>query len=125
MTLASLLVFVQAEQCFYQIRSAHDPHDLVIGDDRQTLDSMSMHQINDLFDWCIDAYGNRTSGHDVGNAPVVQFPCCDLPAWLREERIQPPPPSPIVLPQKIMLGNEPNQSTILIHDRKTADVMLD
>jgi hypothetical protein len=30
-----------------------------------------------------------------------------------------------VLPQKVMLGNEPNQSTILIHNRKTTDVMLD
>jgi hypothetical protein len=30
-----------------------------------------------------------------------------------------------MLPQKVVLGNEPNQSAILIHDRKTADAMLD
>src|SRR5262245_17273105 len=116
---------VQTEQCFQQIRSAHDPHDLAIRDDRQPFDSMSMHQVDYLFDWRIDTYRNGTSGHDVYNAPVVQLPCRDLPAWLREKRIQPPPTRPVMLPQKAMLGNESYQSAILIHDRKPADAMLD
>ena len=35
MTLASMPGRVQAEQGFQQVRSAHDPHDLAICDDRQ------------------------------------------------------------------------------------------
>ena len=92
MTLASMPARVQAKQGFQQVRSTHDPHDLAIGDDRQPFDSMSMHQVDYLFDWCIDVYRNRTSGHDVDNTPVIQLPCRDLPPWLREERIQPPSP---------------------------------
>jgi len=71
------------------------------------------------------AYRNRTSGHDVYNAPIVQLPCRNLPAWFGEKGIEPPPTHPVMLPQKVMLGNDSNQSAILIHDRKTADAMLD
>ena len=125
MTLASMPGRVQAEQGFQQVRSAHDPHDLAICDDRQPFDLMSMHQFDGLFNWCIHVYRNRTPGHDVDNAPFVQLTCCDLPALLGEESVQPPPSRSIMLPQKVMLSNQPNQSAIAINYRKAADMVLD
>jgi hypothetical protein len=116
---------MQAEQGFQQVRSAHNSHDLALRNDRQPFDSMSMHEFYDFFNRGIRVHRNRPSRHDVSNTPVVQLLGCNLPAWLGKESVQPPSPRSIMLAQKVMLGNEPNQFAIAIHYRKAADAVLD
>ena len=95
---------VKAEQGFRLARLTI-PTTLPVRSHRQSLYSMSVHQVCRFFNRRVRVHGNRTSGHDIGNAPVVQFTCRDLSPCIGEENVQPARARSIVLAEEVMLGN--------------------